>query len=165
MTRGWSLYLWDNPWQLWGDINFREDSDALDWPTGTLTSLFLLDADIKQELFLLLDLQLSGVWWLLLAVIWCCLMCRTILKAWPLWYSHWMQKSDGAKLKLQAIVSSFNNSFCLVWHELPWSQLCLSFTIDIWVHSGSGPGLWHPGAHLLCHLGTSHIICRLVSPA
>lgn len=29
MTRGWSLYLWDNPWQLWGDINFREDSDAL----------------------------------------------------------------------------------------------------------------------------------------
>lgn len=30
--------------------------DYLSWPTGALTGLFLLDADIKQELFLLFDL-------------------------------------------------------------------------------------------------------------
>lgn len=73
----------------------------------------------KTRIVFTLGFAAIWVWWFLLAVIWCCLMCRTILKAWPLWYSHWMQKSAGAKLKLHAIVSSFNHSFCLAWHELP----------------------------------------------
>lgn len=59
------------------------------------------------------------VWYFLMAVICCCLMCRVILKSWPFQYHRWMQKSGGAKWRLQILVSSFNNCFCLGWHQLP----------------------------------------------
>lgn len=59
------------------------------------------------------------VWYFIMAMIWCCLMCGAILKSWPFWYCRWMQKSVGAKLRLQILFSSFINCFCLGWHKLP----------------------------------------------
>lgn len=58
----------------------------------------------KTRIVFTLGFAAIWVWWFLLTVIWCCLMCRTIMKAWPFWYSRWMQKSVGAKLKLQTTV-------------------------------------------------------------
>lgn len=59
------------------------------------------------------------VWYFIMAMIWYCLMCGAVFKSWPFWYCCWMQKSFGAKLRLQIIFRNFNNCFCLGWHKLP----------------------------------------------
>lgn len=52
----------------------ERSSDYLSWPAGALAGLFLLDADMKQELSLLFDLQLCGSVtssWLCPDAVWC----------------------------------------------------------------------------------------------
>lgn len=73
------------------------------------------------------------VWYFIMAMIWCCLMCGAILKSWPFWYCCWMQKSVGAKLRLQIIFSSFNNCFCLRWQKLPERNKAWKNTVNWFV--------------------------------